>query len=62
MVLSGLEVEAEVGRQERTADLRIGSGGYRLREDDPLPPAEPDGTLSSSSGSPHLHGHDLSAT
>ena len=41
MVLSGLEVEAEVGRQERTAYFRIGSGGYRLREDDPLPPAEP---------------------
>lgn len=47
MVAARRQVQAEVGAEEGRAELGIGSGGSRLNEDTPLPPTEPDWTLSS---------------
>jgi hypothetical protein len=47
MILPHLGDDRQVGAEEGGAKLGVGSGGSGLCEDPPLPPTEPDGTLSS---------------
>jgi hypothetical protein len=45
---------AQLSAKIRTRQLSIGSGGSRLNDDTPLPPTEPDWTLSSHPALPDL--------
>jgi hypothetical protein len=46
--------DAYLSAEVRARELRIGSGGSRLNKDTPLPPTEPDWTLSSHPALPDL--------